>query len=292
MNSFNSLYKEGINNIKNKDVIFCSIVRDCAYNLQHNIPVIEKIGSYFKKYTVIVFENNSHDSTKTVLQHWATNNKNIHVHVANYKEDKFKEIPIPKEYNSSNSRRRIQKMAEYRNQYLEYINSHNLKSDYIIIVDLDVAKINIKGVISSFGTDQEWDVIASNSYSRSPHLKKRYHDTYALIEDGTEDRPQSEITINQNRYIWANLSYNMPFIRVFSAFGGLAIYKYEQIKNLRYFVIDNLYGGVEVKCEHVSLHTELKKRGYNRTYINPNMKIKYQNTLSTILKRIKTFLQK
>lgn len=63
-------------------------------------------------------------------------------------------------------------MAEYRNQYLEYINSHNLKSDYIIIVDLDVAKINIKGVISSFGTDQEWDVIASNSYSRSPHLKK------------------------------------------------------------------------------------------------------------------------
>lgn len=89
--------------------------------------------------------------------------------------------------------------------------------------------------------------------------KKRYHDTYALIEDGTEDRPQSEITINQNRYIWANLSYNMPFIRVFSAFGGLAIYKYEQIKNLRYFVIDNLYGGVEVKCEHVSLHTELKK---------------------------------
>lgn len=292
MTPFNSLSNKGIDKIKNQDVIFCSIVRDCAHNLKHNISDIEKIGSYFKKYTVIIFENNSHDNTKIILQDWAKNNSCVFVYTADYKEDRFKEIPIPQGYNSANCKRRITKMAKYRNQYLEYIASHNLKSDYIIVVDLDVAQINVKGVLSSFGIEQEWDVIASNSYSRSPHLKKRYHDTYALIEDGTENIPQSEQTIDKNRYLWANINYNMPFIRVFSAFGGLAIYKYELIKDLRYFVIDNHYGGVEVKCEHVSLHTELQKKGHNRTYINPNMKIKYQNTLSTIFNKIKVFILK
>lgn len=290
MKDFKSLYFSGQNTIKDKKVIFCSIVRDCAYNLLQNIPTIEKLGSFFKEYKVIIFENNSVDNTKEILNQWSSHNKNISIHTANYDESKFDDIPIPKGYNKSNCKRRIKKMAEYRNQYLDYIDSHNMKSDYIIVVDLDVAKIDVMGVISSFGIQQEWDVIASNCYSRSPHLKKRYHDTYALIEDGTENIPQSETVIDQNRYSWAKISYNMPFIRVFSAFGGLAIYKYESIKGLRYSAIDNLYGGVEVKCEHVSIHEELNKKGHNKTYINPNMKIKYQGTLNTILKKIKLAL--
>lgn len=289
MDTFNSLYNKGTENIKDKSVIFCSIVRDCANNLQHNIYTIEKIASYFKKYNILIFENNSLDNTKKVLQDWANNNININIHTEDYDESKYDTISVPKGYNKSNSRKRIQKMVDYRNQYLEYIEFHNLQADYIIIVDLDVADISLKGVISSFGTEQEWDAIASNCYSRSPKLKKRYHDTYALIEDGKENIPQSELTIDNNRYLWANLNINMPFIRVFSAFGGLAIYKYESIKGLRYSVINNHYGGVEVKCEHVSIHYGLKDRGHNKTYINPNMRIKYQNTLTTILKKIKTY---
>lgn len=287
MNSFKKLYQQGVICTKDKNVAFCGIVRDCAKNLSHNIPVIEKIATYFKSYQVILFENNSKDNTKSILQSWSKLNPNVHVFLNDFDESKFKNIPIPKGYNKSNCRRRIQKMAEYRNLYLEYINSHNIQADYVIVVDLDVARIDVKGVISSFGTKQEWDVIASNSYSRSPRLKKRYHDTYALIEDGTEHSPQTELSIDNNRYLWAGINYNMPFIRVFSAYGGLAIYKYELIKKLRYFVIDNLYGGVEVKCEHVSLHQELNKIGHNRTYINPNMKIKYQDVLSTIFRKLK-----
>lgn len=286
----NSLYISGIKDTQNKSVIICSIVRDCAHNLKRNITTIEKIGSYFKDYKIVVFENNSIDKTKNILKDWATNNKNVFVQVTNYNESKYMSIPIPQGYNTSNCKRRIQKMADYRNLYMEYIDSNKLQSDYIIIVDLDIAKINIKGVISSFGAEQEWDVIASNCYSRSPKFRKRYHDTYALIEDGKEKIPQTENSINYNRYLWASIKCNMPFIRVFSAYGGLAIYKYNSIKGLRYSAIDNKFGGVEVLCEHVSLHKQLSINGHNKTYINPNMVIKYQDTLYTILKKIKEYI--
>ena len=47
MKNFKYLYDLGKNAIKDKNVIFCSIVRNCAHNLQNNIPTIEKIGSFF-----------------------------------------------------------------------------------------------------------------------------------------------------------------------------------------------------------------------------------------------------
>lgn len=293
MDTFNSLYNLGIQNIKNKKIIFCSIVRDCAYNLKHNIPAIEKIGSYFEDYRVIIFENNSKDKTKGVLKRWQLNNKKIIAICNDYNESKYNEIQKDKCYFSPNSRRRIQKYVDYRNLYLDYIeNKINFEAHFVIIVDLDVAKIDVKGVMTSFGTKLEWDVITANGYSFSPSLRRRYHDTYALCESGHENIPQSIAEIISNRKIFSHLRKNMPFIRVYSAFGGLAIYKRDLLKGIRYKIIYNNNQGVEVFCEHYSIYKQLDNNGYNRFFINPNMQIYYQRiSFSLILKKIKDVLK-
>ncbi len=276
MTEFKNLYLKGLNKTKDSSLIVCGIVRDCSSEIRRNISCIEKICSRFRKYEILIFENNSIDDTKDILEKWSIKNKNVKVFCSDFDETIYKNIPTPKEFNSSNSRRRIEKMVNYRNLYMNYIYEQKIESDYLMVVDLDVTKINIKGVITSWGFDQKWDAITSYGYSISPKLKRRYHDTYALVEYGLENIPQSEDTIDKNRYRWNFLKKNMPLFKVFSAYGGLAIYKFEAIKNMNYQLINNLSGGVEVRCEHYSIYKQMKEKGYTQTYINPNMQILYQ----------------
>jgi hypothetical protein len=128
---------------------------------------------------------------------------------------------------------RIEKMAFYRNKYLEYIDKEKLPGDYVIIVDLDVSKIYPQGIIQSFTLNYEWDALAANGISRAPSsfYRKRYYDAYALIECGQENIPQTENSIKATQYKWNFLKPNMPRFRVFSAFGGLAIYKRKAIES-------------------------------------------------------------
>ena len=62
----------------------------------------------------------------------------------------------------------------------------------------------------------------------------------------------------------------------------------EAVKGLRYEVYDNEDPRVEVKCEHYSIYKQMKERGYDKVYINPQMRIKYQEVnLKTITKYLK-----
>jgi glycosyltransferase involved in cell wall biosynthesis len=259
-----------------RSVIVCSIVRDCGKALKNNIQSIERICSYFKDYQIIIFENNSKDNTKEVLQKWASENSKVTTFMNDFDERKYLDIEIFPQYNSSNCKRRIQKMVDYRNFYMDYIEEHNLSADYIMIVDLDVTKISVEGVISSFGVEQSWDAIAANGFSLSPKLKRRYHDTYALTEWNMGHVPQTEKMIDDNRYKWNFMDINMPLFPVFSAYGGLSVYRFEAIKNIKYKLIDNLSGGVEVHCEHFGLYKQMNDNGFDKIFINPNMKIHYQ----------------
>lgn len=283
------IYQEGIQKVSLSKIIICGIVRDCAKNLKRNISTINKFCHLAADYKVIIFENDSKDDTKKVLNQWSKTEPNIIITTNNYNTTRT----IPKEnskisYNPYYSKSRIEKMSFYRNQYLDYIEKYKLSADFIIVVDLDVAKINFTGIINSFGQEREWDSISANGFSLSPKLFKRYHDAYALVEDGMEKKPQTEHTIQKNQNRFSFLKKGIPLIRVYSAFGGLAIYKFEAIKNCRYNVLLNHNQRVEVRCEHFGLHKQIHDKGYNKFYINPGMLIKYQKlTFKLIFKTIK-----
>lgn len=264
--------------------IICSIVRDAERGLKHNIPIIEQFCKMTSDYEVIVFENDSKDNTKELLRQWSERDKHVRTFCENNKT--FKCIDEIKkdssEVNPFYSHRRIDKMVELRNQYMDYIWEHDFKADYLVVVDLDVDRIDLQGILSCFEHDNNWDAVTAFGYSFGPKLCRRYHDTYALEEYGTLEKPRTEQNIYelQDKY---RILKGDKWVRVDSAFGGLAIYRFEAIKGLRYQLLGNEDPKVACRCEHTSLAIQMKDRGYDRFFINPQMRIHYQRLTFKII---------
>lgn len=264
----------------NSSIIICSIVRDAEQGLKKNIPVIKELCRHFKDYHIVVYENDSRDATKQLLTDWMESDRE-HVAALMNNTDPTKTIPsskITKEANPFFCRKRIEKMAALRNQYMQYIEQAGWEADYLMVVDLDVANISLQGILTSFDKKApQWDAVTAYGYSTAPNLKRRYHDTYALVEKGQANIPQTEQTIHDNALAFASKMKEEKWIQVDSAFGGLAIYRFEAIKGLRYQVLENNDSRVEVRCEHQSIYRQMSERGATAIYVNPLMKLKYQN---------------
>lgn len=264
-------------------LIVCGIVRDAEHGLRTNIPVIDALCRKFGDWKVVVFENDSKDATKSILREWAATSSG-HVHAICSDADIGCTIPKSSEVtvNPFFSRRRIEKMCRLRNQYLEYLEKQGWDADYLIVADLDVASISLDGILSSFDSAHEWDSVTAFGYSTSPRLKRRYHDTYALTKWGEDAVPQTEEMTIRYADELGNLKPSHDWIRVYSAFGGLAIYRFEAIKGLRYSVLDNADPMVEVRSEHVGLYKAMIECGFDRIFINPAMRIHYQRVTLAI----------
>ena len=260
-----------------RTIIICSIVRNAEKGLKRNIPEIKRLCQMFEGYKVFVYENDSTDKTKQLLQGWHDSDPD-NVFISLNDTSAQPTIPPASDVPGINpfySHKRIDKMAMLRNTYMQFVDDMGWSADYLVVVDLDVAKISADNIVSSF-VREDWDAVTAFGYSTSPKLKRRYHDTYALTEFGDEENPQTEEKIIKNSEKYANLNDGNPWVRVFSAFGGLAIYRFESIKGVRYEALKNNDPRVQVKCEHYSIYYQMKRRGFDRVYINPAMSLKYQ----------------
>lgn len=285
------LYNRGVERIRDKKIIFCGCIRDAGDELKTNIATIENIASYFIDYRVVVVENNSKDDSKEVLSNWASNNPKVIPLIFDFDESKYQAIPKDDCFHSAFSHRRLKKFIDYRNIYCDYVeNKLDFVPDYYTVIDFDLRRIDIKGFITSFGSDVEWDAVTANGYSYSATLKRRYHDTYPLFESWNQKDSQEKI--DMYRYAFEPLRKGMPFVRVASAYDGIAIFRAEIRIPIRYKIIFNNFGGVEVLCEHVTIYKQLAEKGYDKIYINPNMEVYYQGiTLKLIAKKIKDLVK-
>lgn len=285
-NYFKSLCVKGKENVKNKKIIFCGCIRNSASELRSNIPTLEKICSFFEDYRIIIVENNSTDNSKIVLKQWAQNNLRVIPLMYDFDESKYDEHKTPEEYSPFFVYKRIIKLVDYRNIYMDYIsNKLNFDSDYITIIDYDLSDINVDGFFTSFGVDFDWDAVTANGYSYSPLLRRRFHDTYPLFEAGMPFVDSIE-KITTYRRIFEPLRKGMPFIRVASAYNGIAIFKSSVRKNLRYYIMFNNYGGIEVLNDHVCIFKQMIEQGHDKIYINPNMELYYQRISWQLIKRV------
>ena len=260
-----------------RTIIICSIVRNAERGLKKNIPEIKLLCQMFGGYKVFVYENDSTDKTKQLLQGWHDSDPD-NVLISLNDTSAQPSIPSVSEVPGINpfySHKRIDKMAALRNAYMQFVDDMGWSADYFVVVDLDVARISADNIMSSF-VREDWDAVTAFGYSTSPKLKRRYHDTYALTEFGDEANPQSEEKIVKLAEKYAKLKGEDSWIRVFSAFGGLAIYRFECVRGMRYNVMKNGDPRVQVRCEHYSIYYQMKTRGFDRVYINPAMSLKYQ----------------
>lgn len=248
-------------NAKKSSVIICGLVRNAEPIFPYLRARLEKIGSFFSSYEIILYENDSTDSTAGLLDEWKKNNTQITI-----MSEKLNKIRHQQDY----SLQRRKDMALYRNKYLKYL-QHCEKYDYIIVVDTDIeGGYSYEGILHSLSYDL--DVIASNSVlfrMRDGKPERLYYDSWAFRAMNHpkkhKDQEINKMLLNRGE---------SPF-EVFSAFGGLAIYKSKVLTFGKYRYTNE-------DCDHVTLHKKLRKSGY-KIYVNPSLITLYSPTLYTYI---------
>jgi len=78
---------------------------------------------------------------------------------------------------------------------------------------------------------------------------------------------------------WGGIFANRnAYTSIISAFGGIGIYKYDVIKNLKYRVLQNYENGNEAVCEHIPFNIEIIKAGH-KNYIARDLYVLYGDHL-------------
>jgi hypothetical protein len=271
----------GMNNMSiDKSIAIVGLARDCEEPLINNIRKINYLRENFKSSVVVIVENDSIDGTKTILEKWTKQEKNIVIISKDYHSktnpSKSKEFPFP-----GGSRYRIEKLCSYRNEYMNYLQLQNIDCDYLLVIDLDVDDFDEKGVMTALcKAPADWVALFANGISYfkfflNIRVKLKYYDGYAFIpsSENMEDNIMIDLTYKEmleNKYMIAKLLKESSYIECISAFGGIGIYKYDYIKDRKYSIIENKRSPLlEVICEHILFNLPLQKHG--KCYISRSM---------------------
>ena len=208
-------------------------------NVSSTIPVMEGFFKHMKEIfpqlEILLYENNSNDSTKDSLKLFEKEFPFLSVK----SEDLSNEFFL-KEGNArtwDNKPCRIEMISYARNQLIEMVEAKNLSNeDFFILMDLDMKLAPdvrvIDFVIKNFPS--EIDALFANGIGR----EGKYYDGYELR---TEEHPFGPEILGESFWskehmdtILKEYPVEESFIPVISAFGGLAIYRGSSIKGCRY----------------------------------------------------------
>lgn len=267
INTYLSAINSGLSFIANKKIIFLGLCRDVADVIENNLSKISTIGNQFADYKIIIFENDSTDSTKDILNNLKNNNTNIEILSEDLNRQK---------YGSSQDKDRIVALAEYRNVLRLYAKNKYPDYDFVCVIDTDFIDFSINGFLNSFGYfSQDSDLSAMSGYSYrimnciyGDKQSLWNYDSWAYREywwNNWQAQDKTEFA-NYDRMIW--YGYCIPPVglvpkQVNSSFGGCCIYKSS------YYFSDVSYDSFD--CEHVCFHYGLysKNNGF-KLFVNPS----------------------
>jgi hypothetical protein len=236
------------------NVVFAGTCKNIESYVKKSLENIEECGKLFKSFKVIIYENDSIDNTRNLLNEYKKDN---YYYIF---EDNIQEP------------RRTMRIANGRNKILEKMNDLG-NFDYLIMLDLD--DVTHKGTfietIKTCFKHDKWDVLTANQ-------KNKYYDLWALrmhpyidydiISELSRDDPIEENGIIYNKL--DNTKFEKGLIEVESAFGGIAVYKISSIKNCKYIgehIGNKRYPDHSEQCEHVEFNQCIKNNG-GKIFIN------------------------
>ena len=264
-----------------REIVIFGLCRDVALDLENDVRRLRESFSDFKIHFRFV-ESDSSDSTIEILGSLARN------------YESFRFISLGEL--AGDISERVERITFCRNKYLEILEEDEALSrcEYVVVSDLDGVNVELtrKAVTSCWERD-DWDACMANQ--RAP-----YYDIYALRHPKWSPNDcwhyEAELRAKgfnpvraRNRAIYARqirIPEDSAWIRVDSAFGGLAIYRRALFTGIRYS--SRLTNGDHV-CEHVTLHAQMLEKGA-RLFINPqliNCGWNVHNSSNRFSKRIK-----
>jgi hypothetical protein len=268
----------------NSSVVICGLARNCVDALEMMIPLLERVGSLFREYCILVVENDSTDGTRERLLQWAEVNKHVRVlgcdgvnltqcKLGLAETDDKSRFP----FEPSVSQKRIKKMVDLRNVYVQYILGDERLShyDFELVIDFDVIGfMYLDGLATTsqwFGKLPNVDAISAVGLKQTDlgcAMFWRYSDPYALEEKGNEQCSENSFfrMLSTMKYYYFLPCYNYGhLIDVSSAFGHCTMYRLPSVLGQKYeFLLDD--DGIP-HCEHTTLNRKL-----GRVTINPSWK--------------------
>ena len=245
----NTLSK-GQEELKKHKIVIVGIVRDSVLDVHSVSKYIEHTGGFVKDYRVI-FENDSTDGTKWVLNRWAAAN------------DKVKIISEDFGYKRRPS---IQFMADIRNRYIDVLKSDPEYADFdmVMVVDMDMKNgWDIRGIFDSFSKINQWDAVCSNGI----WYGERAYDMFAF-RNGEFLYGSQDFWKKIQEGGWKFYPVGSSLVKVDSCFGGMAFYKRDAIKGCRYESVDE-------DCEHVAFNRCVVDQNFGKMFMNPSQMIRY-----------------
>jgi hypothetical protein len=264
-NRYNRLVNEGLDYLKNRKVVFATLTRNSSDRIQDNLQTFERIGSKCLDYKIIVYENDSTDNTRAVLENLVSDK--IFLIGENNNSPKFGPVK---------SVDRIKFMTHYRDSLKKYIVDHFSDYDYVVIFDSDFINFSENGIYNSFGwisSSSDIDCIAGNSYQ----IRNVFgngdaiwnYDSWAFRLSEWNSFAPSTISPLQSYSsdLWFGFfitpNGGNPFCAL-SAFGGCAIYKYNKYEVGKYSIEPFN------DCDHVLFHHNISKQTRFNLYVNPS----------------------
>ncbi len=236
-------------------VAITGLARNIGGVLPLTIARIERLASRFADYRVIIYENDSTDTTKPLLLRWANANPRVMVTMENCADPANP---------ATRCLARAERMARYRERCQALVLEQCGNFDATIVLDLDVAGgWSEDGVANSFG-QRDWDFIGTNGLIyRREGLRinaLRQYDMWALRLD---DRLTPIPTAQAGQHVYHR---GEPLVPVTSCFGGMGVYRMEAFRQ-------GCYGAAD--CEHAVFHRHLIEAGFPRLFLNPSQILVY-----------------
>ena len=253
------------------DVIIYGTIRDIENEFNTSFLNIDIITELFNEVFIIIFENDSSDNTRKLLEKWCIiQSPKVKKHII-LKNDLEKLYPL-----------RAHRLAYCRNYILNYIVDNNLhhKYEYAIHCDLDDTfwSVDFESIKTCFQYDSnEWDVMTCVNKNR------KYYDFWALrcetswfnINIFSCDANGVDYNTKIDGFEALIKNTNGP-IPTRSSFNGLGIYKLKSLINCRYNAdyeckkCNNVKRGCWEDNDHIGLHHQM---------VNNNCKIFINNKM-------------
>lgn len=243
--SYENLVEKGTLKLKESRIVIAGLGRNIANHIEPAVAAFSAFGSLCKDYNIFLYENDSTDDTVP----------NLYKLKRLYKNFCFRSVTREDPVNRSvRCTKRTTRMALYREEVQRYVRNNYADWDYVILYDFDLGnKFSKKGLITTFGHKFKWDAMFGNSI----FYKKgwSYYDVWALRWQNSY-APLWSRDVNPMKW-WIG---DDP-IAVYSAFGGLGVYRMIPYLHGRYDGSD---------CEHVPFHKHMRDNGFGELYLNPN----------------------
>ena len=251
----------------------CGTVRDCGKYLDNIFSIMEKIGSLFEEYTIILYYDKSNDNTLEKITDYSKKNDKLNYIVNSEEMLKY----------------RTHRIARGRNKCLNFMNDNYPDYEYFIMMDCDDrCSYNIRlKLLKNYLVRKDWDALSFNH-------PEYYYDSWALsIRPYVLSCHHFNDYSSGQKYITERIKRTPrhKLIRCLSAFNGFSIYRREKFTNCWYdgkFRLDywspkyikqniDVSGKIVFKddnlknedCEHRFFHVSAVKKHNARIMISP-----------------------